>query len=189
VYSFILTVATLYKDNSGYYVVGDIDIILAGPFCWALMLVCFISRCISKAYFKRHPRKQRQKKEKSYVSKSDKYIQRVVKRIIKNFSKKCGKYDRYYIDFSRRSGGEFNCNDIEGWDKLLTLKPSCEGLNKKFSNLMYSSDKDRTIQELKKYFTRVTESYMKSVGDSDYFISEYRNREFYILTKYEDKER
>ena len=31
IYSLILTIVTLYKDNSSYYMIGTIDIIIAGP--------------------------------------------------------------------------------------------------------------------------------------------------------------
>ena len=31
IYSLILTIVTLYKDSSGYYMADDIDILTAGP--------------------------------------------------------------------------------------------------------------------------------------------------------------
>ena len=48
VYSLILTIVTLYKDNSGYYMVETIDIIIAGPVCWVLCLILFLIKPIVK---------------------------------------------------------------------------------------------------------------------------------------------
>ena len=33
VYSLILTISVIYKDNSGYFILSDLDVVLAGPIC------------------------------------------------------------------------------------------------------------------------------------------------------------
>ena len=68
-----------------------------------------------------------------------------------------------------------------GWDRLLTKKARFEHLNDKFSNLMYSNQKDETIEELKKYFDKVTREMMIADGCDEYCIEQYKNMEVYKL--------
>lgn len=166
IYSLILTIVTLYKDNSGYFTVDTLDIIVAGPVCWILCLVLFLIKPIIKPLIKKH-------KSKSYSRKSKKYIERVVSKIIKNY-KKHSSYDELF-DFSFKRG-EFNCNDIEGWGRLLVNRPINEQLNRKFECLMYNQ-KDDTLAELIKYFDVVTREMLEATGDyNQYFIDDTMHR-------------
>jgi hypothetical protein len=174
IYSLILTLVTLYKDCSGYFIVDAIDIVTAGPCCWMLVLIVFLLRPLFK--------NKNSHKDKPFVPKSNKYIKNVVKKIVNNYSKKCERINCWdYIDFSRMSGGEFNVNDIEGWDVLMVKKPIYEGINKKFLNLMCSKDEDRTILELKTHFKRMTKEDLEKENVSQFFIAQYGDREFYEL--------
>lgn len=162
IYSLILSVVTLYKDNSSYFIVEPIDVIVAGPVMWFLILFLFMLR----------PLLHKIQKEKLYKEKDSRYISKIVKKIIKQYKKK--RYTDDYFDFSFRQG-EFNVNDVEGWGKLLRQVPSNEKLNDKFSALMYHQ-KEETVNELMKYCTVLTEEKLKKDNCNDYFISIYKNK-------------
>ncbi len=144
IYSLILTIVTLYKDASGYYTADDIDIITAGPVCWVVALIFVVLKPFLK---------NRTGKKKEYKLKSSKYIQKTVKKIVTVYRKNLQKrgYEPDYIDFSIHSG-EFNVNDIEGWDVLMVKSPIYESLNNRFERLMWHQ-KEETVEELKKYFS------------------------------------
>ena len=168
IYSLILTIVTLYKDSSGYYIVETLDIIIAGPVCWILCLILFLIKPIVKPLMKK-------RKVKPYSPKSKKYIERVVSKIVKNY-RKHSSYDELF-DFSFKQG-EFNCNDIEGWGRLLVNRPINEQLNRKFERLMYNQ-KDDTLAELVKYFDVVTREMLETDGDyNQYFIDDTMHRKY-----------
>lgn len=166
IYSLILTIVTLYKDSSSYYMVETLDIIIAGPVCWVLCLILFLIRPIVKPLMNK-------REVKPYSPKSKKYIEHIISKVIKNY-RKHSKYDELF-DFSFRQG-EFNCNDIEGWGSLLVNKPIYERLNRKFERLMYNQ-KDDTLVELTKYFDMVTREMLEATGDyNQYFIDDTMRR-------------
>ena len=167
IYSLILTIVTLYKDSSGYYMVGTLDIIIAGPVCWILCLILFLIKPIVKPLMNK-------RKVKPYSPKSKKYIERIIHKVIKNY-KKHSKYDELF-DFSFRQG-EFNCNDIEGWGRLLVNRPINEQLNRKFERLMYNQ-KDDTLAELTKYFDVVTREMLENGDYNQYFIDDTMHRKY-----------
>lgn len=163
VYSFVLTVFNLYKDSSSYFMVDTIDFIFAGPFGWLLCLCVPVLRKIIKTI---------PKKEKVRKVRDQKYIAKVVKKIIKQYKKK--EYTDDYFDFSFREG-RYSVNDVEGWNELMRSKPSNERLNNKFTSLMLYQ-KDETIAELKKYCEIMNEEKMKKDNCDDYFISIYKEK-------------
>ena len=168
VYSLILTIVNLYKDSSGYYMVETLDIIIAGPVCWVLCLILLLLKPIVKPLMKK-------RKVKSYSPKSKKYIERVVSKVVKNYRKHSRYDDEELFDFSFKQG-EFNCNDIEGWGRLLVNRPLYEQLNRKFERLMYNQ-KDDTLAELIKYFDVVTREMLEATGDyNQYFIDDTMRR-------------
>lgn len=148
IYSFILTVVTLYKDSSSYYCVDVIDVVTAGPVCWVVALIFAVLKPFLKS---------RTGKEKEYTIKSSKYIQKTVKKIVtvyrKTLQRRGWKPD--YIDFSMYRG-EFNVNDVEGWDVLMVKRARYEFLNNRFESLMWHQ-KEETVEELKKYFSEATD--------------------------------
>ena len=165
IYSLILTIVTLYKDNSSYFTVDTIDIMVAGPVCWILCLILFLIKPIVKSLMKK-------RKVKPYSPKSKKYIEHITNKIIKNY-RKHSTYEELF-DFSFRQG-EFNCNDIEGWERLLVNRPINERLNRKFKNLMYNQ-KDDTLVELIKYFDVVTREMLEVEEYDHYFIDDTMRR-------------
>lgn len=165
IYSLILTIVTFYKDSSGYYIVETIDIIIAGPVCWILCLILFLIKPIIKPLMKK-------REAKPYSPKSKKYIERVVSKVVKNY-RKHSRYDELF-DFSFKQG-EFNCNDIEGWGRLLVNRPINEQLNRKFECLMYNQ-KDDTLAELTKYFDAVTREMLEAGDYNQYFIDDTMHR-------------
>lgn len=166
IYSLILTIVTLYKDSSSYYMAETLDIIIAGPVCWVLCLILFLIKPIVKPLMKK-------REAKSYNPKSKKYIEHIISKVIKNY-RKHSRYDELF-DFSFRQG-EFSCNDIEGWGRLLVNKPIYEQLNRKFERLMYNQ-KDDTLAELTKYFDIVTKEMLEATGDyNQYFIDDTMRR-------------
>lgn len=144
IYSLILTIVTLYKDASGYYRADDIDIVTAGPICWVIALIILVLKPFLKS---------RTRKKKEYKLKSSKYIQKTVKKIITIYRKNLQKrrYEPDYIDFSMYRG-EFNVNDVEGWDVLMIKQARYEFINNRFERLMWHQ-KEETVEELKKYFS------------------------------------
>lgn len=167
IYSLILTIVTIYKDNSSYYIVDIIDIIVAGPVCWILCLLFYLIKPIIKPIVEKH-------KNTPYKVKSKKYIEHITNKVIKNY-KKYSNYDELF-DFSFRQG-EFNCNDIEGWGRLLVNKPINERLNHKFESLMYHQ-KDDTLVELLKYFDVVTREMLEAGDYNPYFIDDTMCRKY-----------
>ena len=161
IYSLILTIVTLYKDSSSYYIVETIDVIIAGPVCWIICLILFLIKPIVKPLMKK-------RKVKPYSPKSKKYIEQIVSKIVKNY-RKHSNYDELF-DFSFKQG-EFNCNDIEGWGRLLVNRPINEQLNRKFEHLMYNQ-KDDTLVELIKYFDVVTREMLEAGDYNQYFIDD-----------------
>ena len=71
----------------------------------------------------------------------------------------------------------FNCNDIEGWGRLLVNKPINERLNHKFERLMYYQ-KDDTLVELLKYFDVVTREMLENGDYNQYFIDDTMRRKY-----------
>ncbi len=175
IYSLILTIATLYKDQSGYYMVDDLDIILAGPVCWALMLLLAFMKLLGiKLKFK----------DRKYVKKNRGYIAKVVKKVIKNYLKHSHHDYNDYIDFTMMHCRTDNVNDVEGWDILLIKKARYEGLNRKFERLMFNQKED-TIEELKKYAIQVTKEIMEKDNLSKYAMGEIFDRKnpVYIIDR------
>lgn len=173
IYSLILTIVTLYKDNSSYFTVDSIDIITAGPITWLLIVMFIPIRYVVKNM-------KITKKKKERTMKDEKYISKVVYKIVKNYIKKMkNKNYREYFDFNIMSG-EYNVNDIEGWKRLEVLSPVNEKINNKFSDLMFHQ-KNETIKELKKYFKQATPEDMIKDDLSTYWINQMKGKEVYIL--------
>lgn len=170
IYSLILTIVTIYKDNSGYYEIGVADIIVAGPICWIMLLVLFIIKPIIKPLMKNH-------KSKSYSPKSEKYIKCVVSKIIKNY-KKHRNYTEYF-DFSFRQG-QFNVNDVEGWGRLIINRSYYGGLTKKYERLMFNQKED-VLPILLAYFNAFTKDDINN--DTPYEVKQslYNNKLIYVL--------
>lgn len=170
IYSLILTIVTIYKDNSGYYEIGVADIIVAGPICWIMLLVLFLIKPIIKPLMKNH-------KSKPYSPKSEKYIKCVVSKIIKNY-KKHRNYTEYF-DFSFRQG-QFNVNDVEGWGRLIINRSYYGGLNKKYERLMFNQKED-VLPILLTYFNAFTKDDIND--DTPYEVKQslYNNKLIYAL--------
>lgn len=170
VYSLILTIVLLYEDNSSYFDVETLDIIVAGPFAWLLMLVFAIIRVFYKKFHK--------EKKREYKQKDAKYIQKVVKKIVNNY--KNSSYSSDYIDFNKSQ--DFGGSGVEGYYAIVVSHWLNEKLNKRFYSLM-NHQKEETVEELMKYFHRVTEDEMKKDDCDSYFISIQKTKEFYKLNK------
>ena len=99
-------------------------------------------------------------------------LTRVVSKIVKNY-RKHSRYEELF-DFSFRQG-EFNCNDIEGWGRLLVNRPINERLNNKFKQLMYNQ-KDDALAELLKYFDVVTREMLEAGDYNQHFIDDTMRR-------------
>lgn len=68
IYSLILTIITLYKDSSSYYIVETIDIIIAGPVCWIVCLILFLIKPIVKPLMKKRKVKPYSPKSKNILN-------------------------------------------------------------------------------------------------------------------------
>lgn len=178
IYSFIITIADIYKDSSSYFQMDEIDAVLAGPFMWILLLFCAVCR---KLFGKKIEAARNNREKKPYVKKSQKYIQKVVKSIVHNLKKRKRDYISYY-DLSTIHGCQDYDTDIDGWEDLLVKKPSNEHINRKFSILMFHQSED-TINELKNYFELATKEFMQQDECSEYFIRRALDRQVYVLKK------
>lgn len=157
IYSFILTMVALYRDNSRYshFTIEKTDAIMIGPICWLLVLFCVIIKILFGKKIEAYSDK---KQRRPYVPKTKKYIQKTVKKIISIYKKS---KEKNYFDF-KLIGSEFDYYIIKGWKDLLVKKTRNERINNKFSKLMYHQDND-TIEELKNYFDIVTIEEMKEM--------------------------
>jgi hypothetical protein len=174
IYSLILTVVMLYKDNSGYFMVEMIDIIVAGPVAWVLSLIGYvIIKPLCKIY-----KKNKGDKKKEYKNKDSKYISRVVKKIVRNYADKKNHNDYFHFCYMRGS----DYDEYTGWYDLLVKRPRYERLNKKFKRLM-TYQKEETVSELVKYFDVVTEDMMRQDDCNEYYIEEYKDRGLYRLKR------
>lgn len=153
IYSFILTVVALYKDSSSYFMLEGIDVIAAGPVCWILALCLIV---IKKLLGKKIETYRNKKQKRPYVPKSQKYVQKTIKKIISIYKKS---KEKYYFDFDIM----YSDDGIEGWKSLLIEKPRNERINNKFYKLMFHQ-KDDVIKELKNYFNIMTIEEMKEIN-------------------------
>ena len=167
VYSLILTISVIYKDNSGYFILSDLDVVLAGPICWILIILI---RVIIRPIFSLFPKKEKKRKPKS-----EKFIKKNVKKIVNNYKSK--KYHKEYFDFSVRSGSDFG-----GYGDLLVKHPRYEWLNKRFCSLM-QEQKAEVLKELLLYFEPVTEARMIKDGYSEWYISDYMKKKIILSQK------
>lgn len=169
VYSLILTVALLYEDNSSFYSVELLDIILAGPFAWAFMLFQkLFEPLLNKIYDKIQ--------NAPYKRKNARYIKRIVKSIVRKYKKSYAADS--YVDFDKITDG--NISGIEGYTILMIRSPLNEWVNRKFSSLMRHQE-DELIQELKNYFHQVTLQEMIEDDCCDYFIETNKEKVFYKI--------
>lgn len=172
VYSLILTIITIYQDQSSYFVVEVLDFIMAGPFGWLLLGILPIIQFLYKRFFK-----GREKKEKRIKVRNQKYIAKVVKKIVKNYRN--SSYNSDYIDFNKSFTADYS-DDIVGYDELLVNRARNERLNIKFKSLM-RHQKDETVNELLKYFHKVTEKEMEGDNCTEWFIKKNKEKTFYAL--------
>lgn len=139
IYSLILTLATIYQDNSSYYTVETLDIIIAGPVCWALLIFVLVARCIYKKLpiDIRHKIENKPKKKKSY---SENKIRKIVSKVIKRDKKYRNKIhdDGYYVTLDRKS--DIHNSYIYGWGFFIKRDEFSESLNKKFEYVMYDQE-------------------------------------------------
>lgn len=171
IYSFVLTVVTVYKDLSHYYIVEPIDVIFAGPIAWMLALILFLLRPVYKLHKDRS-----QNKEKPYPRKDASYIKKVVKKIVRNYLRKKEHGD--YFNFNCMMGSGYG--EYSGWYTLFVKKPRYERLNEQFKNLMIHQ-KEETITELKNHFVKVTKEIMVKDDCAEWYISEFADKDLYTI--------
>lgn len=168
--SLINTILCIYKDQSNYsYGLEWTDIIMGGICTWILLLFFKIFNKPLNYFYKKYKSK---KKKKIY---SDKQIEKICYKIIKNIKK--DKYNKYklenYYDLNSYSGDYYN--DYQGIDDLVIKKARYERLNKKFKYCIFCR-KEKTIKILKKYFIPVTEEVMKKDNCDEYYIKKYKDK-------------
>lgn len=170
IYSLIITIATFYKDTSSYYMVEALDLVLAGPVMWIVIIPINVICMMKAKWEKTHP--------KEYKEKSKRYVEKVVSKIMKKYAKK-NKYGTIYLDLHNYMMPGNPMNGVEGWDYLMVRTPKNERLNKKFSNLMWNQEKD-TIEAIKKHCNLVTKKTMYLDDRDEFFIKQYMNIELVV---------
>ena len=171
VYSLILTIITLYKDYSNFYIIETIDIIMAGHIMWIVFLFLRVIHMVYTFFEKRNKNKKTVPKKMTSFKKNK--IRRIVKRIIQIYKTK---NNNDYFDFNMVYGDDYGC--YSGWHDLLRMSPRYEFINRKFKNLMYEYKRE-TIAELISHCILVTEEVMIKDNCCSDYINDYRNRGLY----------
>ena len=156
-YSLLLTVFVFYKDNSGYFIVNELDVILAGPVAWLICLLLFLFSPVIKKFFS-----SRVKKPKVF-SKSK--IKKTVKKVMFYYQKSAAHYsDPDYFDLSSHSGHFYGM--ISGWDDLLIKNWKRDELNKQFTSMMWNQ-KEEVMEELLPYFRTLSDEEINELFSYD----------------------
>lgn len=168
-YSAILTIFLFYKDNSGYYIVGELDVILGGPVSWfAYACVKFIALIVNVLHIK--------PKKKEYKPKSKAEIRKNINKIIFIYKKNHNIERSGYEIFDFTKYKDYDGNGIEGWDNLMVKKPRYERINDKFERIMWKQE-DEAIPILKELSSPVTSEFLKKQDYySKYFICEIEDK-------------
>ena len=164
--SLINTVLCIYKDQSSYsYGLERTDIIMGGICTWILLLFFRLFRKPLSYFYEKYKSK---KKKKIY---SDKQIEKICYKIIRNAKK----YEYKLKDYYRLTSyyGDYY-NYYQGLKDLTVNKFPHEHLNKKFEYCIFYQ-KEQTIKILEKYFIRVTEEIMRQDNCDEYYIRKYKN--------------
>lgn len=156
IYSFINTIFIIYKDKSTYFIVENIDIIIAGPICWLFLLIFNII-----AKFIAIP-------DKEYKTKNSDYISKITKKIVKIYKKNNNTDEDIFYFQQSLYDSDWN---ICGWQNLLVPNYKYEHINNKFKDLMYYQS-EQVISELKKYFIALTNDYF----DRNWRINPYKSK-------------
>lgn len=162
-YSLILTIICCYKDASSYSAgIEPIDMVVAGPVMWLLLLVLNIP--VPKKIVARV-------QNRKYKPKNGAYIAKIVRKVMESNKGRWQKDDCF--NFDCWSSDEYG--DYYGLYDITRKKRQYERLNKKFESLLYNQ-KDETVEELKKYFDPMTPDYMRENGASEWEIQDtFRN--------------
>lgn len=169
VYSAILTVFLIYKDNSAYsFGIDTLDVIFGGPVCWTVLIGV---RLISFVFEVFHIEFE----EKKYKPKNEVKIRKIVSKIISIY-KKNRNVEKYGHDFFclAKYKDYDNC-EIGGWTNLMIEKPRYEYINNKFISIMLHQ-KDDVIPILRELTSPVTSEFLKEQGYSEYFIDEIEDK-------------
>ena len=174
IYSLINLIFLFYKYK--YYSVETEDYIIAGPICWLWILAMQIIghiMVIFKIPFKK----------KKYKNKSDKYIQKIVKKVMELYVTR-KKAASYIFDFT-----SWNYDTQWSIAGVSTLTPCISSpkdrrLNDKLETL-YRNQKQDVIKELMKYFEPVSGKDLKEYGytnlyrtDGCFYNKNYRGKDF-----------
>ena len=175
IYSTILTILTVYKDNSSYFIVSTLDVVMAGPVCWVTILLLHLT---GKVYV-RIRKKAGKEKPKQYRPKSQKKIEKIVRKVVQEFKKK-NDASELYFDFRCKDGDDYG--NYEGYDMLLVKNPVHERLNNQFMRLLWNQTEE-VHKELSKYFEPLTEERMMEDEYDDWTIEDMKSKELMVLKK------
>lgn len=170
IYSLILTIVNIYKDESSYHEADELDVFTSGIVMWVFLIFTKIfEKPLSKLYNKY--------KHRPYKVKSQKYIAKIVKKIIKNAKKDEYKRAEYY---SLKNYSTLYNKEWLGYSDFTVKKSKNERLNKIFIQLC-SHQTEEIINELKKYLIPATEEIMKKDECGEWFIRENKDEELYKI--------
>lgn len=165
--SLINTVLCIYKDQSSYsHGLEWTDIIMGGICTWILLLFFRAFRKPLNYFYEKYKSK---KKKKVY---SDKQIEKICYKIIKNVKKNKYRAEDYY---NLNSYYRDYYNEYAGLNGLIIEKSRYEHLNKKFNHCIFNQ-KEQTLEILEKYFIPVTEEIMEQDDCNEYYINKYKNK-------------
>lgn len=162
IYSTILTIFLIYKDNSGYFMVDTLDVILGGPVCWTVVIVIRFIGFIFKAFHIKF-------KKKEYKLKSEAEIRKIVSKIVSIYKKNRNIERTGYDIFCFTKRQDYEGNGIDGWDRLMVKKPRYEHINEKFERIMWKQE-DEALPVLRELSSPVTSEFLKEQGYEEYFI-------------------
>lgn len=168
IYSAILTIFLLYKDNSSYFMIDTLDAILGGPVCWAVVVGTRLIGFVFEAFHIEF-------EEKKYKPKSETEIRKIASKIISIYEKNRNVEEYGHDFFCLTKYKDYDNCEIGGWKNLMIEKPRYEHINDKFICIMLYQ-KDDVIPVLRELTCPVTSEFLKKQYHSEYFISEIEDK-------------
>lgn len=127
VYSLIATVICLYKDNSSYHEMDELDAVIAGPCMWILLLFLFLLRPLFKK------REGKEKKKKIVYTTQD--VRKTVAKYIRIYKRKNKGYEAPWM-IPEKTHLSFDY-DVVRPSELKLRRGRYERIEKKYLSMCY----------------------------------------------------
>ena len=184
VYSLILAVVSIYKDESSHsFGIEPIDIVVGGPVTWLLFALIF---CIYNPIYKKYSayRKKHPKSATPYRPYTPKQISKIVEKAMKASRKSCEYYRADYRDFVFTFDKEFvhkmDCDEIYDLRDLPYQVSQYKKLTKKYNQILLHQ-REELITAILPYFEPWTVEEYNKLEFSPYWIKTYKDTPLWRL--------